>query len=127
MNKSVYVDTSKSVTMATLTLIKATMQSGVRCITADKQWILTQLHPSQGHQRNEQISGHPSLMVHQQIGKKPKKVIKTLIYGVKSSGNHAKRGLRKTAELSKNEYPHVNLTINNDVYVDDCLSGKDSM
>ena len=33
------------------------------------------------------------------------KVIKTLIYGVKSSGNQAERGLRQTADIQKNEYP----------------------
>ena len=31
------------------------------------------------------------------------KVVKTLIYGVKSSGNQAETGLRKVAELSKTE------------------------
>ena len=35
------------------------------------------------------------------------KVIKTLIYGVKSSGNQADRGLRETARLSAEEYPKV--------------------
>ena len=32
------------------------------------------------------------------------KVIKTLIYGVKSSGNQAERGLRETANLCKEDY-----------------------
>ena len=36
------------------------------------------------------------------------KFIKTLIYGVRSSGNQAEFGLRKVAELSKEEYPEVN-------------------
>lgn len=36
------------------------------------------------------------------------KVIKTLIYGVKSSGNQAERGLRETTKLSHDEYPQVN-------------------
>ena len=36
------------------------------------------------------------------------KVIKTLIYGIKSSGNQAERGLRETARLSAEEYPQVN-------------------
>ena len=35
------------------------------------------------------------------------KVIKTLVYGVKSSGNQAERGLRETARLSAEEYPKV--------------------
>ena len=54
------------------------------------------------------------------------KVIKTLIYGVKSSGNQAERGLRKTAELQKQEYPRCNDIIQRDIYVDDCLSGDKS-
>ena len=52
------------------------------------------------------------------------KVIKTLIYGVRSSGNQAETGLRKTADISKNEYPEVCEIINKDIYVDDCLSGS---
>ena len=52
------------------------------------------------------------------------KVIKTLIYGVKSSGNQAEFGLRKVAELSKDAYPEVNEVVHKDVYVDDCLSGE---
>ena len=54
------------------------------------------------------------------------KVIKTLIYGVKSSGNQAERALRLTAEHFKSQYGHVNEIIKNDVYVDDCLSGQES-
>jgi len=54
------------------------------------------------------------------------KVIKTLIYGVKSSGNQAEYGLRKVAELTKAEYPEVNNTIQKDVYVDDCISGEEN-
>ena len=41
------------------------------------------------------------------------KVIKTLIYGVTSSGNQAERGIRQTAELQKNEYPRENEVIKN--------------
>ena len=52
------------------------------------------------------------------------KVIKTLIYGVKSSGNQAERALRLTAEHYKEEYKEVNDIIKNDTYVDDCLSGQ---
>ena len=55
------------------------------------------------------------------------KVIRTLIYGVKSSGNQAEMGLRQTAELQKNTYPHENEVIRNDIYVDDCLSGENSL
>ena len=53
------------------------------------------------------------------------KVIKTLIYGIKSSGNQAERGLRETAKMSSNEYPLVNQIVQNDIYVDDCLSGEE--
>ena len=60
-------------------------------------------------------------------GKIPhEKVIKTLIYGVKSSGNQAEYGLRETAKLSKDEYPEICDIIQRDVYVDDCLSGDES-
>ena len=54
------------------------------------------------------------------------KVIKTLIYGVKSSGNQAERGLRETTKLSKAEHPEVSEIIN-DVLVDDCISGGESI
>ena len=54
------------------------------------------------------------------------KVIKTLIYGIKSSGNQAERGLRETAKMSSNEYPLVNQIVHIDIYVDDCLSGEEN-
>ena len=54
------------------------------------------------------------------------KVIKTLIYGVKSSGNQAERGLRSTARLGSHNYPRINEVVNKDIYVDDCLSGESS-
>ena len=54
------------------------------------------------------------------------KVIKTAIYGVTSSGNQAERALRETANLQKSEYPRQAEVVNNDVYVDDCLSGESS-
>ncbi|XP_066918232.1 uncharacterized protein [Clytia hemisphaerica] len=54
------------------------------------------------------------------------KVIKTLIYGVRSSGNQAVYGLIKVGHLSKEEYPDVNQTIQDDIYVDDCISGEDN-
>ena len=50
------------------------------------------------------------------------KIIKTLIYGIKSSDNQAEYVLRKTASASKSEYPEVNIVIQKDVYVGDCLS-----
>ena len=58
---------------------------------------------------------------------KPKlKAVKTVIYGVKPSGNLAERGLRETANLQKDMYPRVNEIIQNDCYVDDCCSGQHS-
>eukprot|EP00111_Clytia_hemisphaerica_P013773 TCONS_00040530-protein len=51
------------------------------------------------------------------------KVIKTLIYGIKSSGNQAERGLRETARLFKEEHPQIHQIVSIDVYVEDCLSG----
>ena len=53
---------------------------------------------------------------------KPKlKVIKTLIYGIKSSGNQAERGIRETANLQKSEYPRQYEVVSRDIYVDDCF------
>ena len=51
------------------------------------------------------------------------KVIKTLIYGVRSSGNQSEHGLRRLAEMYKSQYPKVNEVISSDVYVDDCITG----
>ena len=45
-------------------------------------------------------------------GKLPEeKAIKTLIYGIRSSGNQSERGLRQTAKLSAEGYPEVNQTV----------------
>lgn len=54
------------------------------------------------------------------------KVIKTIIYGVKSSGNQAGSGLRKTTEKRRIEYPRVHEIIKDDTFVDDCMSGENS-
>ena len=51
------------------------------------------------------------------------KVIKTLIYGIRSSGNQAEFGLRETANHSKETFPEVAEIVCKDTYVDDCLSG----
>ena len=51
------------------------------------------------------------------------KVVKTLIYGVRSSDNQAECGLRKVAKLSKEEYPEAENIIQRDIYVDDCITG----
>ena len=52
------------------------------------------------------------------------KVIKTLIYGVVSSGNQAECALRKTAKLKEGQYPRASDIIHNDTYVDDTISGE---
>ena len=54
-------------------------------------------------------------------------IIKTLIYGVKASGNLAEQSIRETAKLSKNEYPTAYEIIRKDIYVDNCLSGDQSI
>ena len=51
------------------------------------------------------------------------KIIKTLIYGVRSSGNQAEYGLRKVAEMSSSEFPKVYEVVKDDTYVDDCMTG----
>ena len=51
------------------------------------------------------------------------KVIKTVIYGVRSSGNQAERAVRLTAEKYIDQYPKAYDIIHKDVYVDDCISG----
>ena len=55
------------------------------------------------------------------------KVIKTLIYGVRPSGQLGGVAIRKTAELTKERYPEAYPVIMNDIYVDDCLSGTSSI
>ena len=52
------------------------------------------------------------------------KVIKTLIYGVKSSGNQAESALRKTARLESEKYPEASEIILKRFYVDDGMSGS---
>eukprot|EP00794_Sanderia_malayensis_P003822 gene3822-biopygen3253 len=51
------------------------------------------------------------------------KVMMTLIYGVKSSGNQAECGLRDTASKFQDTYPEVHEIVNKDINVDDCMSG----
>ena len=55
------------------------------------------------------------------------KVVKTLIYGVKPSGQLAEVALRKLAGLVKEECPLAYPVIMNDIYVDDNLSGANSI
>jgi hypothetical protein len=54
------------------------------------------------------------------------KVIKTVIYGIKPSGNQAEYALRQTARLQKKQYPHICDIVHEDIYVDDCMSGEDT-
>lgn len=44
-------------------------------------------------------------------------VIKTCIYGLKSSGNQSERALRQTASSFKEKHPDIHDIVNNDVYV----------
>eukprot|EP00794_Sanderia_malayensis_P014602 gene14602-biopygen11691 len=52
------------------------------------------------------------------------KIIKTLIYGVRSSGNQAEHGLRTISRILKDQYPCVDDIVQNDIYVDDCITGE---
>ena len=54
------------------------------------------------------------------------KVIKTLIYGVKPSGNQAERAIRETGNLMKDSYSRQHEIIQDDIYIDDCMSGEDN-
>ena len=54
------------------------------------------------------------------------KVIKTLIYGVRPSGQLAECAVRRVAELSKDKYPSACRSIQEDTYMDDCMSGAES-
>ncbi len=45
-----------------------------------------------------------------------------LIYGIRPSGNQAVQGLREISKLFKDEYPEVDNIIQNDIYVDDCIT-----
>ena len=66
----------------------------------------------------------PNVSLDLDVERRPqRKVIKTLIYGVKPSGNLAERGLRLTAEKTKHLYPRASEVVMKDLYVDDCLSG----
>ena len=55
------------------------------------------------------------------------KIIKTLIYGIRSSGNQAEHGLRSISSSFEDQYPEVNEIIQNDVYVDDCITGESTI
>ena len=55
------------------------------------------------------------------------KVIKTLIYGVRSAGNQSEHALREIARISSKSLPEASNIVLNDTYVDDCVSGEDSI
>ena len=55
------------------------------------------------------------------------KVIKTLIYGIISSGNQAEYGIRETARLQQELYPRIHEIVHKDVYVDDCITGENTL
>eukprot|EP00794_Sanderia_malayensis_P020954 gene20954-biopygen15460 len=55
------------------------------------------------------------------------KIIKTLIYGIRSSGNQAEHGLREIANMFKEEHPEVHRIVHEDIYVDDCITGEVSL
>ena len=70
----------------------------------------------------------PAVLLGLRVGIAPRvKVIKTNIYGVRSSGNIAECGIRKTAEITRLEFPKAYDIIMNDTYVDDILSGDNSL
>ena len=50
-----------------------------------------------------------------------------MIYGVVPSGNQAICALKKVAKNMAIEYPRASEVIKSDVYVDDCISGADTM
>ena len=54
------------------------------------------------------------------------KVIKTIIYGLTPSGNQAERAVREAANMQKDAYPRQAEIVNDDFYVDDCVSGEDT-
>eukprot|EP00794_Sanderia_malayensis_P016359 gene16359-biopygen12052 len=55
------------------------------------------------------------------------KIIKTLIYGIRSSSNQAEHELREIANMFKEEHPEVHRIVHEDMYVDDCITGEVSL
>ena len=55
------------------------------------------------------------------------KVMKTIMYGIKPSGNQAERGMREAARMQSEEYPRACQVVLSDMYVDDCASGEDDI
>ena len=54
-------------------------------------------------------------------------MIKTLIYGVRSAENQSEHALREIARMSSKSLPEAANIVLNDTYVDDCVSGADSI
>ena len=54
------------------------------------------------------------------------KIIKTIIYGLRPSGNQAEYALRQLAKLFGIEFPEICRIIHEDTYMDDCISGASS-
>ena len=55
------------------------------------------------------------------------KVVTSIIYGVKPSGNLVQRAMLDAAALSKDEFPEAFEVISRDLYADDCMSGEQSL
>ena len=51
------------------------------------------------------------------------KIIMTVIYGIRSSGNQAQCALRQLAEMFKDQYPEVHEIIARQTYMDDVMGG----
>jgi len=100
-------------------LLKWTIQPVA--IATDIRKMYNTIKLEEDHWTYQRYLWHPNL----ETGQEPEeKVIKTLIYGVKSSGNQAEYALRQVADLSKSEFPRINEIVHKDVYVDDCLTGE---
>ena len=100
-------------------LLKWTIQPVAIATDIKKMYNTVKLE--EDHWTYQRYLWHPNL----EPGQEPEeKVIKTLIYGVKSSGNQSEYALRKVAEMSKEEFPEVNDIIHKEIYVDDCLTGE---
>ena len=55
------------------------------------------------------------------------KVLKTISYGIKPSGNQAERAMREGARLQSEKYPRACQVVLSDMYVDDCASGENNI
>ncbi|XP_066927799.1 uncharacterized protein [Clytia hemisphaerica] len=100
-------------------LLRWTVQPVAIATDIKKMYNTIRLH--EDHWTYQRYLWHPTL----EPGQEPEeKVIKTLIYGIKSSGNQAEHALRQVAKVSQSEYPEVHDIVHKEVYVDDCLTGE---